>query len=403
MANVTINLDKTISIDGKKTFYIAMHNICAPYYPLVNCDNQIKTNNNALATMLAGDSTYSTPLKAKLIANNIMFWKLAFQSIEPTSPGLLAYWQPDEPTVGQNQYPIRPDMTMDQIKALMLSRYNEIKTKDPNHPVVLNHWISMTEWMPYADIMMWDTYAFRNNSWVDWIRADSIYAWEIQSWRAYFKGTELNTISKPVWTYIAALGKDDSGWGGLKLTPKEVRCNTYTAITLDVKGIEYFGYMVMGDWAHVDTITGVYSDQILASYYNQLMGEIRDLNDVLVSETLDYSWMHHNGKGMVQFSNKINKTVEGETVTNFNYILKPGYLIVVNKDIQSVTTNITVSGLSNTTIRTMGRETSGSGRTGRILTSSSNTFTDTFDGLAVHIYQISNNCPPSQCNFTITQ
>lgn len=410
MTTVTINPDKTISIDGKKTFPVRMTAICSPYSGQTRTyQENINLNNNALYTDLTGDLTFqNTVLRPLYLSNGLYFHKAAFQLKEPDAPGLLCYWQPDEPSVGVDNYPITKTMTEAEIKAKLLSIYTRAKAEDPNHPVVLNHWTSMMNWYPYADIMSWDTYGFATGKpWTTWSRGDSIYAFEMASWDGYFKGTELNTISKPVWTNIQALGKDDLSWGGLMLTAQEARCNTYAAITLDVKGLQFFGYMVLGDWSHASTITGLYNNLTETAIYNNLMGELRDLNDVLVSETLDYSWTYHPGKGFVKFSNVLTKLILrwNKPQTNFNYILKPGFLIVVNKDIRPITTTISVSNLTSSSITTIGRETTGSGRTGRTILVSSGKFTDSFDGLAVHIYKIDSNipCPPSQCNFTITQ
>ena len=81
-------------------------------------------------------------------------------------------------------------------------------------------------------------------------------------------------------------------------------------------------------------------------------------------------------------------------MTNFNYMLKQSggthYLIVVNKDSRSIAdVNISIKGLAGTmTATTLGLETSGSGRAGKILTVTKGKFKDSFDGYAVHIYQV---------------
>jgi len=229
----------------------------------------------------------------------------------------------------------------------------------------------------------------------------------LMSWQNYFKGTELNKVSKPVWTYIQA-NIDAPSYGTLEPTKPEARCNTYTAITLDVKGVLFWGYLIGGDWTNTSTVVGVYSNQTLAAYYNQIVGEIRYLNDILVLPTIDYSWHYHPGT-KVSFSKTLTKTVHWQTVTNFNYILKQygntWYLIVVNKDSRPISdVGITVIGPSGSmTVKTLGLETSGSGRAGRVLAANNGQFIDSFDGLAVHIYQIGEECATPLCDITITQ
>ena len=412
MSVVTINPDKTISIDGKKTFPIGMSHICAPYYPLTNCVQNTNVNSNALFSELTGDSSYRTNVVMPAYnSKNILFTEHAWTTtpdIIKNNSGLFAYLQWDEPTLGSGIY--KDYTTEEQMLAHLLKSYNNKKTNDPAHPVIINHWTKMTKWLPYGDIMMWDTYTITHHSWQVgvWTREDAIYAWELASWNNYFQGTELNQISKPVWTYIQA-NIDDPSWSGYEPTPQEARANTYAAITLDVKGIEYFGYMVMGDWSHVETITGVYSNQTLAAYYNALMGEIQFLNDILVLPTLDYSWHYHPGT-KVSFSKKYTKNVYWVDTTNFNYILKQDgkkyYLIILNKDRRSISdVTVTISGLSGImTATTIGNIDAGS-IPGRTLPVTDGQFTDSFDGLAVHIYEIGSDipCPQSQCDFTITQ
>jgi len=414
MAIITINPDKTISIDGKKTFPVKMTSICSTYSGQIRtCQENIDINNNALYTNLPGDTLFQTTLRQQLVENNMFFHKKAYQSSEPDADGLLFYWQPDEPTVGVDNYPITNTMTEAEILAILLSDYNRKNRDDPNHPVVLNHWTNMTKWLPYADIMAWDTYTFliyQFKPWVSWQREDSIYAWEMQSWDAYFQGTELNQINKPVWTYIQAMGLDDLTWGGQALTPQEARCNTYTAITLDVKGIMFFAYLAMGDWTHAETVTGLYANLSLATYYNQLMGELRIFNDILVLPTIDYHWTYHNSTSVL-FSKILTKTLTrwNKLQTNFNYILKQNgntlYLIVVNKDTRPISdVGITIQGLTGSmTATTIGLSEAGS-IPGRTLPVTNGSFTDSFDGLAVHIYQIEEEiCPQSLCDFTIIQ
>jgi len=412
MAIITINPDKTINIDGKKTFPVGMWSICAPYVPLTDCIKNVNINNNSMISNLTGNAAYRTDIVIPgYNSKNILFtqeawtWVQADPNIIKNNIGFFGYNQWNEPVAGSDRY---ANMTDAEMLADLLRIYNLKKSDDPSHPVFLDHWEKMTKWLPYGDIMTWDCYTISNHSWQDWVREDAIYAWEYMSWQNYFQGTELNKVSKPVWTYIQA-NINAPSYGTLEPTKPEIRANTYTAITLDVKGILFWGYLVGGDWTNTSTVVGIYSNPTLAAYYNEIASEIRSLNDILVLPTLDYSWHYHPGT-KVSFSKKFTKTLHGLNMTNFNYILKQNgntwYLIVVNKDTRPISdVGITIAGLSGSmTATTLGNIDAGS-IPGRTLPVTDGQFIDSFDGLAVHIYEIGSDipCPPPQCDFTITQ
>ncbi len=390
-ATVTINSDKTISVNGKKTFIIGMFNICGAYYPPVNCQNNINANSNAVRSNTAGDIVFQNSIKNSLEANNIYYYREIgwnYDSVIANSPHFIGYNQLDEVTVGTHGWE-----TDAQMLSYLESSYKSKHAQDPSHPVLLNHWTKMTKWLPYTDIMIWDTYTVTNYQWAGgqpWTREDAIYAWEISSWSNFFQGTELNKINKPVWTYIQAYGIESQPL--LVMTPTVARANTYAAITLDVKGILYFGYMMGGDWTtSTSNINGLYANPTLAKYYNSLMGELKGFNDILVLPTIDYHWTHHPGS-KVSFSKNYVKNVYWEDTTNFNYILKQSgstyYLIVVNKDRRAITTDISIPSLSGSyTAKTLGTVEAGS-VPNRIIPVNAGKFTDSFDGLGVHIYQI---------------
>jgi len=412
MSVVTINPDKTIIIDGKKTFPVMMSHLCSYTRPIPSCDTDILKNNNTnmtTTTYNADPVIMRAAADKKLAAGIYSLYATDPGLIElDNHPGLIGFMQWDEPTLGAGHF--KNTSTEAAMINLLKSFYAKRKASHPDKFVYQNHWEKMTKWLDCGDIMAWDTYTILQQgarTWISWPRDDSIYAWELQSWDAYFQGTELNQINKPVWTHIQANGVADTTWAGLVPTEKEIRCLTYTALTLDVKGISFWGYNMLGDWTNTSTSKGLINNPSLNQYVNQIMGELTDLNNVLVSPTLDYSWTHHPGKGMVLFSTTLTKTIPrwNKPQINFNYILKPGYLIIVNKDTRSIAANITVSGLTKNSIKTIGSETTGSGKAGRTIAVTSGVFIDTFDGYAVHIYQISDEseCLPSQCDFTITQ
>ena len=409
MANVTINPDKTISVNGKKTFPVYMYSICNAYFETHNggmvepCD----PSKNSEFLFSAGGSF--NLLYDKLDYKNKfekagVGYTFDIKTIDDVaqelkdSPSFFGYYQPDEPA----------DDQLPKISAY----YKRVKAIEPDHLVIQNVWTDMTKWAPSTDIITWDMYTIRNIKY--WPREDSIYAYEQWSRQSFFENKyEVNSISKPVWAVIQANGVNEGD--RLVPTPNEVRANTYTAITMDVKGIGFWSYLGWG--GSLDPTpsfpygtSGLYNKPSLHSYYRQLARELNTLNDILVLPTKDYSWHYHQGT-KVLFSAGLTKTVLWQTRNNFNYILKQSgntnYLIVVNKDSRPLSNvKLTITDLTGVmSAKTLGLETSGSGRTGRVLSVNNGQFTDSFDGLAVHIYEIGSDipCPPSQCDFTITQ
>jgi len=124
------------------------------------------------------------------------------------------------------------------------------------------------------------------------------------------------------------------------------------------------------------------------------------------------TYYHYNNENtsLVIITPNPTKSIYGYNMNRFSYILKQNgntwYLFVVNKDINPIANvNISIQGLTGSmTARTIGLSEAGS-IPGRTLPVTDGQFTDSFDGLAVHIYEIGSDipCPPSQCDFTITQ
>lgn len=416
-SSITINSDKTINVNGNKTFPVYMYSYCNKTFEnncgVPACD---PSKNGVFLFSGGGGDSYT----------NVQGQKAAYESAGElytlkgsdinnisnnaptliTSPSFFGYYSIDEPDLNG------------KTTADTMNIFNNVKAKDPNHPVILNICCSgnMKTWAPSADIMSWDNYTIRDRSSYlgdparYWPRADSIYVYEQWSDQNVLNGFhDVNQVGKPVWAVIQANGVKEGD--RLPPTPQEARANTYTAITMDVKGIGYWSYL---GWGGSNTPTaqfpnctsGLYNNSSLYNYYKQLGNELTSLNNILIFPTKDYQWHYHPGT-QVNFSNVITKTVLQKSRTNFNYTLKEQgstkYLIVVNKDASSITTDITVSGLTGTmTAKTLGLETSGSSRAGRTLTVTNGKFTDSFDGYAAHVYEVSSTVPlPTTCNNNI--
>lgn len=435
---VKINPDKTICLNGKKTFPIYIYGPCNAHFEgntgAEPCD---PAKNNAFDFGLGGEHTNFTSkgYQPKFEKAGLMFTLGRYQiSGIPQqlidSPVFFGFLNYDEPAPGIGC----PDTdTEERCIARVNEVYSSFKNRNSQHPVILNHWRDMKTWAPanqYGDILTWDGYAIAkkrakankeyitteaaciaakdywsaaDNTCYYWDPADHLYAWEQGAEQNFFKGTNLNTIGKPVYAVLQANGLPCCG--GMQVpTPEDVRGLTYTAITTDVKGIGYWGYL---SWGGTATSTpefpygtsGLYNTPALHSYYKLLTEELRTLNDILVLPTKDYSWHYHssftksNPDEMVTFSKNWTKSVWWRTRYNFNYILKQSgntyYLIVVNKDSRALDdVEIKISGLAgSTTATTLGLAEAGS-VPGRTLQVTDGKFTDSFDGYAAHVYAI---------------
>jgi len=420
MTTITINSDKTININGKKTFPIYM-------YSIVNIITDPLTEPALVSIQKNKDFLFSIGHSwldiqnggyQKMFEDNKIMFNVGLRRTSTTpqsvidSPMFFGWMNLDEPApgVGGGDGACPATDTVQQCFDRVLGYYNDFKARDANHPVLMNHWTNLQFWEPCGDIISWDSYPFMDDlGWNRgyWTRLEALYAYEHYAWHGALGKKEIPAFSKPIWTVLTGFGQQTSHW--LPATPKEIRCNTYLSITMGVTGIGYFTYK--GWPMGIDGRTaGLFVNQSLFQYYTQLARELKSLNDILVIPTIDYSWEYHKGT-KVSFSKTLTSTILWITRTNFNYMLKQSgsttYLIVVNKDSRSISdVGITISGIIGAmTAKTLGLESSGSGRAGRELSVNNGVFTDTFDGYAVHIYQISSDipCPASECDFTITQ
>jgi len=382
MAIITINPDKTISINGKRIFPILIRNLCDPGVTTdILCTE--KYQNMPWNSVLFGTVLPS----AQILANTKLFITRMNTTAHELNPLFMGFYQPDEPLI----------LNLPAIEA----NYQIYKNRDINHIIMLGQWLNLPAWVTAADVFITGLYPFREG-FIDDVesksRDDCIYIFEHLT-RFSLGISNFNNFPKPVWMGIQAVSATDES-GTLRLTAKEVRVLVYASLTMDTQGV----FIYTGNTAE----NALVSDPVLLQIYINQIEELKSLENILLLPTKDFSWQYRKGT-LVSFSTVLTETVFGRPYTNYNWILKQDgnihYLIIVNKDVRSVTTTISISGLMGTLpIKTLGLETTGSGRVGRTLTSNNGSFTDSFDGLAVHIYQISDEeCPPSQCDFTITQ
>lgn len=437
---VIINPDKTINVNGKKTFPIFIYSICNPGYEIKGLVTPCDPSKNS-EFLFSGAGTHPTNIKnlgyvSKFESAGVMY------TIKPggtdltqamlDSPAFFGSYNYDEPKPGSTICP--PTDTYNDCVNRIDAVYREMKSERPGYPVILNHFEHMTTWAPHTDIISWDIYTISKNRaetittkascesityyWDTadakcyfWPRENAIYAYEQWSEQNFFRGRDLNSVNPPVWAVVQANGLQEGSSDAYRLVPvpKEARVNTYTAITMDVKGLGYWGYESTGSENATPEFpygtSGLYNNPSLHSYYKNLARELKSLNDILVLPTKDYSWHYHSGTD-VTFNKTLTRTVLGKTRSNFNYILKQDinklYLIVVNKDSRPISdVDITIAGLSGTmNAKTLGLTDAGS-IPGRTLPVTNGKFTDSFDGYGVHIYEVSSGTQSSIGKYNI--
>jgi hypothetical protein len=369
---IVINPDKTLSINGVKTFPQLFYTLCYYQATGTTCSDNLQKNSIYDADII----TYATETVPQHDQAGMKFITTVGGGTGYINDNyFFGYMQPDEPiSTGQN------------ILALQQA-YTNIKAADPNHVVIADDWQQLNALSDTADIIMSDLYAYKT-----WIfnaagRQNAIYYHEYDTKVAANTLAGVNNfddIKKPVYQTISAIGTTNPDDAGLyELTPTELRAWVYLSITMNMKGLAYWSY----SWTPNNQ--GLDNNLSLAQAYINQAAEIKSLNDILVLPTKDYRWQYRQGT-QVAFS----KTLSGwNGFSNFNYMLKQNgntyYLIVLNKDSRAVTTDITVQGLTGSmTATTLGNANAGS-VPGKILSVNNGKFTDSFNGYAVHIYQMS--------------
>ena len=163
------------------------------------------------------------------------------QWLEPAKkhPGMLAWYLADEPE-GHGQMP-----------ASLREKYVQLKQKDPNHPVALDHFLldSLTDYKDAADITMTSYYPLLAGG-----------GPALENSAAYLeKSRSLHGQSWPHWPFIQVFGGTNTDGGKWKQPdPDEVRCLVYIALVHRAQGIFYFSYWPQAPktWAAVGALNG---------------------------------------------------------------------------------------------------------------------------------------------------
>ena len=248
---IIINPDKTISINGKKTFIVGIYGACVDYADGTvvkpeTCTQSLQRVSEFLynptpPSESSRDSSSDPWLSAY---TDVMFCVKAasykaFSKII-NNPMLFGYAQIDEPN-GTS-----PGQTIADLSNI----YNQAKNADKTHPVILNHWHHADMWYPYCDIFSWDAYAIQDKPLeTAYKRETCIFLWEAMSYTnivSKISNGDLDAASKPIITaHQANVLPYTAGPHNYAVpTREEARCLIYTAITMGVKGINWWTYSI---------------------------------------------------------------------------------------------------------------------------------------------------------------
>lgn len=421
----------TLLVNGKPTFIIGTLGICYVGGTMIeDCQSSINNNKNTsfdIISLKFRSQFISSGYQQQYQSNNVFTtYPFGWAVLGQWTPGMAWFNSLRDPSSGVNGVSIanqsnffgyhidEPDgannvVTRDQLVDL----YNQMHLKDTTHVVWVNICCDgapntpgihgLTAYKKTADVLSWDTYPY-SVQFCCWDLPDSLYGWEhiayVQIMDSATSGlVDLDSFGKPVLTVIQANAINE---GETRVIPdKMMRANTYMAIAMGVDGILLWQYNI---YIIGTTRTGLVANKAKNAYVQQLAGELKSLERVLLLPRTAYSWQFHKDFISVTFSNNPSKIVSkaGNPLPTARYALNyrlmkdtttnKYYLIVVNKDPNPVSTTISIqalrgSGTMNAT--TIGFAGAGAGAPGRKIKFTDGTSPlETYEGYASVIYEI---------------
>lgn len=307
----------------------------------------------------------------------------------------------------------------------LLNYYNWIKANEPTHAVYTYHGRAMEDRINVSDVLGFYMYYHDDGQYWDDTEV-SMFQQEHFLYNNFIQFNctlcydSLKEYDKPVWLVVEGHGLDwyEGGWYGTLHahdSKKEVRAATYYSITAGASGIVYWGYKYYGDGS---VTFGTKRNDTINAWYDEIAGEMKNMNDILVLPNVNESWGIYTTDNKVTFSN--NPTLDLSDYASYanpegdrpflTYALKHNtstdkyYLFVVNRNVsESVTTDITLSGFNSSwDVATIGNFYEGNNTPGRTFEmNTTGSFTDTFDGYGVHIYELSSSESGGATNATV--
>jgi|GEM_PF-1687571 len=360
-SSVTVNSDRTISVDGTKIFPIGAY-VETDWAGLVGLGvNSVSDPfcfHPASITKCEANFVYChltvgsgcDDQNAQDIKNRASSAFINSVNQIKNSPFLLGYGLPDEPVSSMGL------STTDTLWA-----YNTIKSADPNHLVFLTDYASdVSSYKNSADVFLNDEYPFNN---------DPNPLYDIKT--KYQK--MLNQVSpKPAWIII----QTGSQFG--VPTNSQIRAETYLSIVLGSTGIIFYSY----DVVDASAVHNIKKDGDPA-YMKNLMSELKSFSSYFLAPT----------------SSKLSYTSSDIDAVLKDYNSKL-YLIAVNKASSSRSVTFTITGAGSTTAKIIGTAAAGSSRAGQSIVLTSDKLTDNLQGLEAVVYEIngvtSDTTPPTR-------
>jgi hypothetical protein len=407
--------DKFIEKDGVKTFMFGTGSPCIRSdfngtgqtcaQSLANLTDIDYVNFEHYGSWLNGSDDGVNNNDNLLNASGIYFFGYAQDSpVINNTPGSVGYYWRKNLTKYGGTIPMNEPDYNDIPYSTVQTQYNNVKAREPNNTGFLFFMTLMGDWNADGQVTYWKSLGdvFNVDKWhrydnVDYKATEYLYSIESRSQQWGLAGIgNIETWDKPILGFAHTNG--NTAYNGYKDTNATIRSQTYLWVAMGVKGMTTFG-----DKDSYNSWGGMWSNKSMLTYVNQLARELHSFNWIFINSTSkswgDVTKSNINTTG-VTFTNNSNYYYANTNwnVKHFNYMLKvknstTAYLVVVNKDMNQTTTQINVTDLAGTGTRyakTIGLELEGSAAIGKNLTVTNGVFTDTFDGYAAHVYEISN-------------
>lgn len=347
---VTVNPDRTISLNGSKFFPISVYlqsdwsgaaslgintasrPFCTSTSALAQCEANHLYGHLTVGPSCDKENAQSIrDRETSVFTNSVNQFK--------NSNYIFGYGLPDEPISSEH-------LSVADTKWA----YDLIKSKDPNHVVFFTDYASdVSAHKNSADIFLNDEYPFNNSS-------NPLY-----DIKTKFKNMLNQVAPKPAWLVI----QTGSQFG----VPSDanIRAETYLSIALGSTGIIFYSYDVADSKVHNIKKDGD------PAFMKNLISELKSFSPYFLAPT---------SSSLSYTSNDVDailKDLNGKS-----------YLIAVNKNPSARNISFTLAGNSNATARIIGTAAAGSVRTGQSITiSSSGVMTDVLQGLEAVVYEIS--------------
>lgn len=440
LANFTI-IDKDFYLDGTRTFPVMLSSTCERTidtgYGLATCEQSIQQYSNFSFHWIIL-SEYDSTRQDIRDNNNVTFEVLEANGKLGAvhnhwannanftndghlgSPSLAGFFNHEEEPTSDNASKWN----------LSKSHYDTTKGYNSSYIISINHFVydapsgsTANNLSDLGDILFSDGYTYKSQTGCGdyhagitntgslcggiyynyWHMDDFILARErdiSNNWVA-----NMSSLPKPYGFLIGTFGYNwTEGTNAFKQYNKErMRALSYYSIIAGAKTIRFWGNKVnpglRPDIIGLSNLT----NGTKATELNNLAGELNtaEMQDILLLPMKNSSYNRVTSwDNKVNFSNNPKRTIPisfANQYDSFAYVLKQNgstyYLIVVNKHNVSLTTDITISGLTGTlNATTVGIAGFGSAAEHRVtpLTVTDGNFTDTFDPYAAHVYEISN-------------